>query len=67
MENNSSQKIKRKNLLQKYHALSSPLVSLTTAKQNKQAAQEVRLNASMRLDSIKNRTKVYALDQQSTN
>ena len=62
MENNSSQKIKRKDLLQKYHTLSSPLVSFNSAQKHQQAAQEVRLNASMRLDSIKNKAKVYAID-----
>ena len=55
MENNSIHHAKKKDVLQHYHNLTSPLSSLQLANQKEQAAQEVRLNASVRLDSIKTR------------
>jgi hypothetical protein len=63
MENKTSQVVRRKEALERYHSLTSPLVPLQTVQQQEHAKQEVRLNASMRLDYIKNRgSKVYALD-----
>ena len=55
MENSSTHSLKKKDVLQHYHNLTSPLSSLHLVHQKEQAAQEVRLNASVRLDSIKTR------------
>ena len=62
MENKKPQTTNRKETLERYHSLTSPLVPLQTVQMQEHAKQEVRHNASMRLDYIKNRgSKVYAL------
>jgi hypothetical protein len=54
--------------MQRYHSMTSPLVPLSAAQQQDHLKQELRLNASMRLDCIKNRSsKVYALDSSTSN
>ncbi len=51
------------NILKKYHQLTSPLVSLHSAKKQDLMKEEVRQNVGMKLDCIKNRgNKIYALD-----
>lgn len=51
------------NILKKYHQLTSPLVSLQSAKRQELMKDELRQNVSMKLDCIKNRgSKIYALD-----
>ena len=66
MEHSNSQVIKRKEALEKYHNMTSPLVPLHVAQQQEQAKQEIRLNASLRLDCIKNRSaKLSTLENQS--
>lgn len=50
-------------LLKKYHQLTSPIVSLSTSKQQDSLKEELKRNVSMKLDCIKNRgSKIYALD-----
>ncbi len=50
-------------ILRKYHQMTSPLVSLQSVKRQDHLKEELKHNASMRLDCIKNRgSKVFALD-----
>lgn len=51
----------KKELLRKYHSLTSPLQPLHA----QQASSEVKLNASLRLDCIKNRSTKHKLEPQS--
>ena len=66
MENLEKSQVASKETLQRYHGMTSPLVALTTAQHQSKVKQEVRLNASLRLDCIKNRnSKVYELQNSS--
>ena len=50
-------------LLRKYHQLTSPLVSLNTSKRQEGAKEELRKNASLRLNAMRNgKTSVYSLE-----
>lgn len=51
------------NILKKYHQITSPLVSMQSAKKQDFMKEEMRQNVGMKLDCIKNRSsKIYALD-----
>jgi hypothetical protein len=65
MENKSSvlSQCHSESILRKYHQMTSPLVSLQSAKRQDHLKEELKHNASMRLDCIKNRgSKVFALN-----
>ena len=69
MENKSPPQLSsRTETLQRYHSMTSPLVQLQALQKQESLKQELRNNASMRLDHIKNRnSKLYAIDTNSQN